>query len=136
MQSLGNSGSFPFLVPTLPLGLAEAKLWACLCFSSSWKREENMEEPHTVPALAHIPLVRTPCMATFSCKGGWECTQLQFCYSSRTYLGRWLPLWTSYIFLCSLIHPSISYRSRPSLQGSFNLSSSWLGILRQVAQSL
>lgn len=56
-----------------------------------------MEELHPVPALAqvisaHIPRVRTPCVATPSSKGGCECTWLQFCYSSWTDLGRWLPL--------------------------------------------
>lgn len=92
------------------------------CSSSSWEREENMEDPHPVPASAqvtsaHIPLVRTTCMDPPSCKGGWEYTQLQFCYSSRTDLGKWLPLWISYMFLYSLIHPYISYRARSSSVG-------------------
>lgn len=75
--------------------------------------------PHLDPALAHIisacvPHVRTRSMVGPSCEEGWECTELQFCYSSRTGLGRQLLLWISYIFLCSLIHPHILSRAKPS----------------------
>lgn len=88
----------------------------------------SFETSHFCP----IPLAGTPRRATPSSKGGWECPWLQFPYSSRTDLGRWLPLWILCILLGSRSHPYSPSGARPSV----SLSAFCLGVLRQVAQPL